>query len=160
MHGMAAPLKEKSMQIMWTSFYNEDETYYEEKTFPLYDTVVKFSIKSAKHSETTLSFAFPDNEWQNYRVKGDIDYAKKIAENAAREFENIPVDFIDIDLCLRKTFALRKVNDRTIFSYLMRYITNKLKYFSGKANETLNKLKPSDDKNYGRTQQTNQRRIP
>jgi len=117
------------MQTMWASFYNEDGTYYEEKTFPLYDTDVKFSIKSAKRSKTTLSFAFSDGEWNHYKVKGDIDYTKKIAENAAMEFENIPVDFIDIDLCLRKNFALRKINDRTTFPYLLPRI---LKYFCRK----------------------------
>jgi len=111
-------IKKKSVVITgWAPLYDEDGKYYEEKTFAFYNTSVRFSIKTFKCSNVSLSFKFFDGAWHHYKSKGSIDYAKKIAENAARLFENIAIDFYDLDLCLRKTFALRKTNTRIIFPH-------------------------------------------
>jgi len=93
----------------WTLRHNNDEEY-EEKTFPFYNKTIIFSVKPAERSETVLVFtdSASSGKTYSYKLKGSVDYAKKIAENTVKEFENIPVDCGDIDLFLRKTFSLRR----------------------------------------------------
>jgi len=105
---MPDDIKKESVEIIgWAPFHDKDGKYYEEKIFSFYNAAAIFFIKSVKRSKTTLSFAFPDGVFHCYKVKGNIDYAKKIAENTFRLFENSAFDFYDVDLCLRKTFSLK-----------------------------------------------------
>ncbi|GBU28277.1 hypothetical protein R84B8_01835 [Treponema sp. R8-4-B8] len=110
--------KKTSKNNGWALHLNYDGEY-EEKTFLLSNMAVIFTVTPYKRSETLLSFTLSspsenarNGALQSYKVKGSADYAKKIAENAAKEFENIPCDSGDIDLCLRKAFSLRKINAR------------------------------------------------
>jgi len=106
----------------------------EEKTHLFYNLTVKFSIKPVKHKKTFLSFTclpilgeeVHNDIWHSYRVKGNIDYTKKIVDNTIIALDTIAIDCSDIDLCL-KSFSLRKTSTRTTFPRWMRYIT---KYFS------------------------------
>jgi len=99
----------------WTLYRNNDEEY-EKRICPFFLMTVIFSIKPYKRSETILSFTESspsekahNGEWYRYKVKGNVDYAKKIAENTVKEFENLPIDCGDLDLFFRKTFSLRKI---------------------------------------------------
>jgi len=109
----------------WT-LYHDYNGEYEEKICPFLIMTVIFSIKHYKRSETILSFTESSSSektnitWHRYKVKGNVDYAKKIAENTVKEFENIPIDCDDIDLFFRKTFSLKKINPRIKFPRLTR----------------------------------------
>jgi len=72
-----------------------------------YNMSVLFIIKSVKNSITQLDLIYSDNSRYLYKVKGNVDYAKKIISNTIKHFENSSADCYDIDLCLRKTFALK-----------------------------------------------------
>jgi len=82
-----------------------------------YNDTVLFSILSLQDNKTMLSFSFQEesNKFFHYKVKGNVEYSKKIVENIFKLFENIPVDSGDIDLCLRKTFSLRNINPYPLF---------------------------------------------
>jgi len=117
----------------WTLHKNNDGEY-EEKICPFLFITVIFSIKPYKRS-TILSFteSFPSEKahncgWYRYKVKGSVDYAKKIVENTVKEFFNIPIDLGDIDLCLKKAFSLRKINTLKIFPRVMRHLTKILNH--------------------------------
>jgi len=92
-------------------------------THHFYNCTVTFSLYSSyKETETIISFFLNekpnDNGQYSYRVKENIDYAKKIVNNTLKHFEDIPIDESDIDLCFKKTFSLRKTNSRTICSFI------------------------------------------
>jgi hypothetical protein len=113
----------------WTLYQDN-----EEKTHRFYNITVKFLIKPVKHTRTLLSFTClsilgeedHNDIWHRYRVKGNIDYAKKIVDNTIIALDNIAIDCSDLDLCL-KSFSLRKTSTHTTFPRWMRYIT---KFFS------------------------------
>jgi len=71
------------------------------------DMLVIFKIISINYSKSLLGFSCFDGVWYKYKVKGNVNYAKKIISNIVKHFENSSVDCYDIDLCLRKTFALK-----------------------------------------------------
>jgi len=124
--------KESPEENNWTLYKNNDEEY-EEKIFSFFIMTVIFTIKPYKRSETILSFTESSSSekanatWHRYKVKGSVDYSKKIVENTVKEFENIPVDCDDIDLFFRKTFSLRKINTGKTFPRLTRHLTRKFK---------------------------------
>jgi hypothetical protein len=112
----------------WALYGNNDEAH-EEKIYHFLNMTVIFSIKPRKNHETILSFTdSSSSEFHRFKVKGSVDYAKKIAENTVKEFYNIPIDLGDIDLCLKKAFSLRKTNTRKIFPHLPRRLPKKLNY--------------------------------
>jgi len=104
----------------WRSYkehFMSDNEYYEEKKCCFYNLSVIFSIKSGKRGETVLSFKEAHNgAWRHYKVKGSVNYAKKIADNAVIALNGAAVDCDDIDLFLRKSFSLRKTNSVKDFS--------------------------------------------
>jgi len=87
-----------------------------------YNITVIFSIYHYKNNKTIISFSLNektnDGEQYSYKVKENIDYAKKIINNTIKHFENISIDCSDIDLCLKKTFSLRKTNTRKMYSLI------------------------------------------
>ena len=95
-------------------------------THYFYNLTVKFSIKPFKHTRTFLSFT-GDNFWHRYKVKGNIDYAKKIVDNTIIALDSIAIDCSDIDSCLRKAFSLRRINPHATFPRWIRNIAKQLK---------------------------------
>jgi len=73
------------------------------------DKLVIFKIIPVKKEKTLLGFTSFGDVWHIYKVKGNIDHAKKIISNTVKHFIGSSVDCYDIDLCLRKTFALKLI---------------------------------------------------
>jgi hypothetical protein len=99
----------------WAVFQDDDKGYNAEKDKHFYNIIIRFEIKSDKKNNTILSFnKFPphrdkyDRSWYRYVIKEGVDHAKKIVSNIIKHFDNVPIDCIDIDLCLKKSFSLRK----------------------------------------------------
>jgi len=83
---------------------------YDEITHRFINSTVLFKILDFKDGRTIISFSLQGEQSLHYKVKGSVDYAKKIMENTIKHFKDIPVDCGDIDLCLRKAFSLQKTN--------------------------------------------------